>query len=350
MGVVWLAAAILMIATGLLLRASARNWWLVGAVAVVASQAAIVTSWSDAKVGTVANVLLFAAVLYGAAAHGPTSFDAEDERRVSVALAVAVVETVVTEGDLASLPGSIAAYVRQSGAIGQPRVANFRATIFGRIRSTPAKPWMTFTGEQVNTFGTNPSRTFHMDATMAGSPVDVLHIYAQAAAAMTVKLFSMVPIANAYGPEMDRAETVTVFNDLVVLAPGAIVGAPIVWTTTDERHVNGSYTNGTQTVTAELTFNEQHELVNFISNDRTAVSPDGKTFTPQVWSTPISSYRTSHGHRFPAVAEARWHASPPTGEFAYIEFNVKDIAYNVNTRNGTPDKGSGEATRADPPS
>ena len=344
-GIVWLAAAILMIATGLLLATSAWRWWLVGAVAVVVSQAAIVTSWSDAKVGTVANVLLLAAVVYGAAAHGPTSFDAEYKRRVSVALVPVVAETVVTEDDLASLPGPIAAYVRQSGAIGQPHVANFRATIFGRIRSSPTKAWMTFTGEQVNTFGPNPSRSFHMDATMAGLPVDVLHIYANAEAAMLVKLFSLFPMVNANGPEMDRAETVTVFNDLVVLAPGAIISAPIVWTIVDERHVNGTYTNGTQAVTGELTFNEQHELVNFISNDRNAVSSDGKTFTPQAWSTPISSYRTSHGHRFPAVAEARWHAPPPIGEFVYIEFKLRDLEYNVDTSSGVPNRVSGDASR-----
>ena len=95
----------------------------------------------------------------------PTSFDAEYERRVSVALAPHADETVVTEQDLASLPEPVASYIRQSGAIGQPRVANFRATISGRIRANPTKPWMTFTGEQVNSFGPNPSRSFHMDAT-----------------------------------------------------------------------------------------------------------------------------------------------------------------------------------------
>ena len=332
MGFVWFAAAVLMVVTGALLAVSVRRWWLVGAFAIVASQVAIVSSWSDAKVGTVANVLVLAAVVYGAAAHGPTSFDAEYERRVSAALTLVVDETVVTEHDLASLPEPVAAYIRQSGAIGQPRVANFRATIDGRIRATPAEPWMTFTGEQVNTLGPNPSRSFKMDATMLGLPVDVLHIYADATAAMHVKLCSLFPMVDATGPEMDRAETVTVFNDLVVLAPGAIVGAPIVWTCIDDRHVSGTYTNGTQSVTGELTFNEQNELVDFISNDRNAVSSDGKTFTPQAWSTPISAYRTSHGHRFAAVAEGRWHASPPIGEFAYIEFNVGDVDYNVGAR------------------
>ena len=43
---------------------------------------------------------------------------------------------------------------------------------------------------------------------------------------MRAKALSVATVVDASGPEMDRGETVTVFNDLVVLAPGAIVDAP----------------------------------------------------------------------------------------------------------------------------
>ena len=50
---------------------------------------------------------------------------------------------------------------------------------------------------------------------------------------MRVKVLSLVTVVDASGPEMDRGETVTVFNDLVVLAPGAILDAPVPWTAMD---------------------------------------------------------------------------------------------------------------------
>jgi len=56
LGVTWLAAATLVVVTGALLAGAARWWWILGAVAALASQGVIVTSWSDAKVGTVADV------------------------------------------------------------------------------------------------------------------------------------------------------------------------------------------------------------------------------------------------------------------------------------------------------
>ena len=330
-GLVWLAAGILTVGAGVLLAVGIRWWWIVGAVALVLSQAVIISSWSDAKAGTIANVVLLAAVIFGYASQGPTSYRAQFHRLVGAALADSAGATtgaVVTESDLAHLPDSVARYVRQSGAVGLPRVRNFRARAHGRIRGGADKPWMSFVAEQVNTYGPAPSRLFFMDATMVGLPVDVLHAYVGPSATMRVKVCSLVPMVNAAGPEMDRAETVTVFNDLCVLTPAALVDAPISWQVLDERHVRGSFTNGAQTVTAELTFNDADELVDFVSDDRTRASADGKSFTPQRWSTPIGGYRLFGDRRIGADGQARWHPVENDSGYCYLEFFVDSIAYN----------------------
>ncbi len=150
---------------------------------------------------------------------------------------------------------------------------------------------MTFTGEQVNTYGPRPSRLFIMDATMFGLPVDVFHEFVHTSASMRVKLCSLVTMAKASGPEMTRAETVTLFNDLCILAPAALVDAPIVWLHSDRFHAVGSFTNGVHTVTADLRFNEDGDLVDFVSDDRLHASANGKSFTFQRWSTPVREYR-----------------------------------------------------------
>lgn len=64
MGVVWLLAGVLTLAAVATLFAWPRRWWVLGAAAVVLSQAVIFTSWTDAKAGTVANILLLAGVAY----------------------------------------------------------------------------------------------------------------------------------------------------------------------------------------------------------------------------------------------------------------------------------------------
>ncbi|WP_344811741.1 DUF6544 family protein [Microlunatus aurantiacus] len=188
---------------------------------------------------------------------------------------------------------------------------------------------MPFTGEQVNTFGPRPSRRFLMDATRGGLPVDVLHVYQEATATMRVDLCSLVPMVNAGGPELDRAETVTVFNDLCLLAPSALVGAPIAWRSIDAHRTEGTFTNGPLTVRAELVFDQDHQLVDFVSDDRFRAGTDGRPSRPEQWSTPIRGRGTVDGTQVVTDGDGRWRG--PEGDFTYLEFHLDEIAYDVTT-------------------
>jgi hypothetical protein len=338
-GAIWLLATVLvLIAAGLIAAGAPTWWWVVAALAAVVSQVAIITSWSDAKVGTAANVLLVLAAVLGFASLGPTSFHAHYRDRTQDALAdsPAGAEDLVTEQDLAALPEPLADYVRRSGALGRPRVVSFSAHFHGRIRSGPDQAWMPFTGEQTNILGPRTRRFFLMDATRSGLPVTVLHSFEDATATMHAKVLSLFTVVDASGPEMDRGETVTVFNDLVVLAPAAIVDAPVRWTDIDARHVRGAFTNGDQIVSAELTFDADHDLVDFVSEDRLRASADGKTFVHQTWSTPLTGHRESGGRRVLVLGQGRWEAPEPEGSFTYVELHIEDIAYNVHAGHSSP--------------
>jgi uncharacterized protein DUF6544 len=337
MGVAWLLAAAVTTAAGVLLLASVRWWWIVGAAAVLLSETVIVIDWGDAAFGTVVNVLLGAAVIYAFAAHGPSSFESYYRRLAGDALHRRAEQTAVpstrpvvrliTDDDLEGLPAPVARYVRQSGAVGHPQPGSFRALFHGRIRAAGDRPWMSFVGEQVNTFGPMPERFFKMDAIRAHLPVDVLHVFSGNEARMRVKLCSLVPMVNASGPDLTRAETVTLLNDLCVLAPAALVGASISWTTMNEHQVRAVFSRGEHTVSAELTFDQQDQLTGFTSDDRFAVSANAKTPRRQRWSTPLRRYKSFHGHTISSSGLAVWRAPAPEGDFAYLEFELDDIVY-----------------------
>ncbi|MEO8851400.1 MAG: DUF6544 family protein [Allobranchiibius sp.] len=329
-GVLWLIAGVLVLAAAVLLAVGAPTWWWACAlVAAAVSQIVIATSWHDARAGSVVNLIVVLAAVYGFAAQGPGSFHAQYRHHVSSALVeVAPAPAVLAESDLLGLPVPLAAYIRGSGAVGTPRVVSFRADFHGRIRSGPDTAWMPFTGQQVNTYGPRPQRIFLMDATKAGLPVTVLHVFAHTTATMRVKLLSAFTMVDASGPEMNRGETVTVFNDLVVMAPGAIADAPVKWSAIDALHVRGEFTDGDQTVSAVLTFDAQHDLVDFVSDDRSAASADGKTFTQRRWSTPLAEHRATGGRRILTSGEGVWHAAGPDGTFTYLEYHLDAITYN----------------------
>lgn len=331
-GALWLAASALLVLTGLLVALNSQSWWwLVALVAVVISQVMIVTAWSDAKVGTLANLIVLLAAVYGFASLGPMSFRAEWKEDASAALrTVAPPSGLVNEDDLAGLPAPLVRYLRRSGVVGKPRVTNFHARVSGRIRNGPKDAWMTFSGKQFNTFGPDPDRFFFISATRSGLPVDILHVYDHGSATMRGRLLSLVPVVSASGPEMDRSETVTVFNDLALFAPAALVDAPVRWTAIDDSRVRGDFTNGSETVSAELTFDGAGDLVDFSSDDRSRASDDGSSFTALRWNTPVSGYRDFDGRRVVIGGNGKWDAPEPEGHYAYIEFRIDDITYNID--------------------
>jgi len=184
---------------------------------------------------------------------------------------------------------------------------------------------MAFTAEQ-HDFIAEPSRFFIMRADKSGMTVDVLHTFRDDSATMRVRLLSAFPLVNASGPELDRAETVTLFNDLCLLAPAALIDTTIRWESLDEGSVRAHYTVGSNTVRAVLSFNEIGELVDFVSEDRFSASPDGRQFVRQPWSTPVRAYRDFGRRRVSTRGQGRWHTAE--GEFVYIELELTDLKTN----------------------
>jgi hypothetical protein len=329
-GVTWLAAGLMTLVAAVMMGVQSRYWWVVTACAAGVSQIVVLTFWGDAKAATLANVVMLLAATYGFLVYGPWSDEAQWERRVRNSSGSQAAQPLVTEADLSRLPSPLAAYLRASGAVGLPRVTSFYALVHGRIRSGPDSRWMSFTGKQFSTFGASPQRFFLMHAVMFGLPIVVSHVFS-GSATMRARLFGAVPVMAGSGSDMTRAESVTLFNDLVVLAPAAIVEAPIDWLALNDHEVLGTYRATGQTVSAVLTFDHEHRLVNFVSDDRLRASRDGRSFVRQRWSTPIVRYASAGGRSIAVDGEARWHSGGREGVFTYLEFSVDGITYDPDT-------------------
>ncbi|HEX2444856.1 MAG TPA: DUF6544 family protein [Vicinamibacterales bacterium] len=235
----------------------------------------------------------------------------------------------VTEADLAHLPLPVQGYLRVAGVVGQPRVRNFRVRMHGRIRNGRHGRWMPLAAEQYNVVSP-PARLFYLNASMFGIPVQGYHRCVESAASMRVKAAALVPVVSAHGPEMTQSETVTIFNDMCVMAPATLIDQAIDWEGVDARIARARFTNAGHTIQAGLSFNDAGELTDFVSEDRYQISPDGKTSRRLRWSTPIRGYRSYGAVRLAAGGEGRWHE--PDGEYAYIELTIDDVRFNVQPR------------------
>lgn len=272
-------------------------------------------------------------VAYTFLTRGPFSFVAQFDRDVALGLARSMDAPLVTDADLVPLPEPVQRYLRATGAVGQPRVRNYRVRFRGRIRSGPEAPWMPFEAQQ-QSFVQPPARLFLMRATMRGLPVQVFHRLVEGAATMRVRVLGALTLADARGPVMDRSETVTLFNDMCILAPGSLIEASIRWEPIDAHSARAAFTNGINTITATLEFGPDGLLANFTSDDRSRLSPDGRRFLAQRFSTPLRDYRSYRGHRLASYGEARYHAAE--GDFSYGEFEMLDVQFNVRERGVRP--------------
>jgi hypothetical protein len=326
MGLLWLAAALLMTVSAALMVLSPRHWWISGTLALIVSQVVIVSAWRDAWAGTIINGVLLIAVLHGFLTQGPWSFRAEFDGDVAGRLATAREAEPITEHDLARLPDAVQRYLRATGVVGQPKIQHYRLRFRGRIRSAPDAAWMPFEADQ-HSFAHDPARLFLMRARMFGIPVEAWHRLAGGHARMKVTVFGLVPIVNASGPVMDRSEAVTLFNDMCLLAPGTLIDRNIRWEPMDARTVRADFAHYGQTISATLFFGVDGLLTNFVSDDRSRASVDGKSFTRLQFSTPVRDYRHFGPARLAQHGEARWRLAD--GEFTYGEFDLQEVSYNA---------------------
>jgi hypothetical protein len=232
----------------------------------------------------------------------------------------------ISDAHLMRLPGVVQRYLRGVGVVGQPRVANFRLRLHGRIRGDVDSRWMPLCAEQY-TFVRERKRFFYLTSSMFGVPVQGYHRYADGAASMDIRAAGLIPIVSLTGPEMFQSETVTFLNDMSLFAPAALLDPVLVWEELEDGRVCVRFTNAGVVVHAELVFNERGELIDFASNDRYQAPTDGTRMTRVRWSTPARPYRAFGPFRLTSGGEARWHV--PNGSFAYIELALDDVEYNV---------------------
>jgi hypothetical protein len=318
-GLLWLLTAALFVGAMALFLFKKENWWMVATVAVLISQFLIVNNWQDAKFGTIANVIILVAIIIG---YGSSSFENSYKKDVSDGLTRTqnLKNTVLTEADIKPLPMLVRQYIRYTGSLDKPKLLRAKVVFEGEMREK-GKDWFTFRSEQHNFFD-EPTRLFFMKAKMFGVSVLGYHAYKKGEATMQIKLLGLYPIIDIKKGELNKAETVTLFNDMCLFAPATLIDKRITWAVVDSLSVKATFTNQGNTISAILYFNDMGQLTNFVSDDRYAVA-DMKQYR---FSTPVSGYKKMNGYNIPTYGETIWHY--PDGAFCYGKFYLKEIEFN----------------------
>lgn len=321
-GMFWLIGGVLFLVTAILYWIGNKYWWLIGLPAVLISQILVIYFWSDAKFGTLANGIVLLACLAGFFAYNFYS-KYESDTRVGLQQEDYFGPSVLTEQDMEHLPEPVKKYLRYTGSVGKPKVNHFKVEFEGKIRKDENSEWMTFTSEQHN-FMHTPTRLFFMKAVMKQLPVAGYHCYFNGKALMDIRLFSLIKVQYMDGAEMNTAETVTFFNDMCCMAPPTLIDQRIKWEDKGNNLVKAIFTNNGISITADLYFNDEGQLINFKSDDR--YNADAGKRLP--WATPLKNYKSINGYTLAGSAETIY--SYADKEFCYGTFETKSVSYNVN--------------------
>lgn len=315
----WIGTALLFFVSAVLVLEKSQIFLIPLFLGVFLSQALIFQTWQQAKFGTVPNLILLCVGVLGA---GSYFFSSTYGRDVQALLerpeASAQPRTLKTQ-DWVGIPRAVRDYIAYAGFLEKPLPRSMRVQFEGRMRSK-GKDFFSFSSEQWNAFE-DPSRLFFMSARMFGLPILGYHRYRSARAEMDIRIGGLTRVAHFVGNELDVAETVTFFNDLCLLAPGHLIDKRISWVELAPKRVRGTFKNGSVSISAELQFGPEGQLVNFISNDRVEVN-EGKRLP---FLTPIHGYQTIQGYQLMKDADAVYRY--PEEDFVYGQFSLKSIEY-----------------------
>jgi len=323
-GVIYLLSFLLFWVVALLYLLRQDNWWLLGLLSVVISQILVLYFWQDAKFGTVVNIIILLVVI---ADYGSWKFENSYKKEIQKGIqrTEGIESPILVEEELQLLPKPVQKYLRYVGVVGKPKVNNVSIVFEGEMREK-GKDWFTFRSEQYN-FYDEPERLFFMKAKINGLATHGFHSYKNGSATMLIKLLSLFSVVDLKGKELGQAETVTFLNDMCLFAPATLIDKRIHWDAINDTTAKATFTNKGISISANLIFNSEGQLIDFVSHDRYAASDSEMEKYP--FSTPVQNYGKIGGLKLFSYGEAVWHY--PEGKFTYGKFRLKSIEYNITT-------------------
>lgn len=321
-GFVWLIAAVLLLFYALLKVVDSSWAWTVGLAGLVVSQIVIVSFWSDAKFGTVANVILLIVLLQEM---GQWRFNQVVNAELTEVVSNAKIEENAAHEprQLEDLPTPVQRWLRRSGALNQSPIRRARISQSAEMKMKPEdSDWLKATARQVSVVNP-PAFIWTVDAEMnrvlGFSGRDK---FVDGKGEMWILLNGLIPVVKADGAQLDEGSLQRFLGELVWM-PSLARSRYLDWkhindtTAVAHMHYKGSSGSGT------FTFNEAGDFVRY-----TAMRFQGADETAQrfEWVLEVQAYATFEGIKVPSEMTATWKL--PEGDWTWLRLTVNDIAYD----------------------
>lgn len=321
-GIVWLLCFALFAVTSVLLIAQSNYVWVSGIIGVVISQFLIINQWSDAKSATIANavILLFLIGTYS----GYRFKNKIKAERITLFENSQPTGQKITEEALSDLPPIVQKWLINSGVVDKEPVLNVHLVQELQLKMKPGQAeWNNGRAEQYFTVqppAFNWSITTGMNPILSASGRDK---FENGKGEMTIKLFSLIPVANAKNNIKTNQASLQRYLAEIVWFPSASLSPYIRWEVLDDCSAKATMEYNGTVGSGEFHFDAIGNFKKF----KAMRYQDPNADKPVEWTVIATKTEERNGIKIPTECEASWELVG--GKWTWLKLKIADIQYNV---------------------
>jgi hypothetical protein len=323
LGLIWLLAFVLFSITAILVLIHSDYWWVTGFVAVIISQVLVLTYWSDAKFGSLPNIIILFLTIIG---YATFSFK-EKIRLEQIALfkdAQVQKQRMITPQELIGLPSIVKQWLTHSGIIGTRFVSNVHLNQELELQLKPEQTdWKSGTAEQYFTVQP-PAFNWTIETEINPIlPIVGRDKFVNGKGEMLIKLLALIPVANAKDDSRINEATLQRYLAEIVWFPSAALSPYITWESVDEYSARAIMDYQGTKGSGVFYFDSTGTFKKFV----TMRFRDSKDQQPTEWTVTASKTEVRNGIQIPVECEASWKLG--NDYWTWLKLRLKQIEYDL---------------------
>lgn len=299
------------------------HWWICGLLAVIVSQVLIIRFWPVAKFGTLANVVILLSV---SVAYSTLSFKNQinEERLRIFAKAETGNHQIITRESMKELPPIVQKWLTISGLNEKRMISDVYLSQELQLKLKPEqKDWYSGTAEQYFTVFP-PAFSWSIDTRMTPFlPVAGRDKFEDGKGEMLIRLFSLIPVADAKNDPKVNEATLQRYLAEIVWFPSAAVSPFIKWEAAGANKARATMEYAGTRGSGEFYFDEKGEFKKFVA----LRYRDANAVERTEWAVVAQKTETRNGIKIPVECRVSWKVN--NEQWTWLNVKINEIDYNV---------------------
>ncbi len=321
-GSIWLVTFIMFIVVSLQFQ-TGKKWFYLGIFTVLVSQTLIILAWSDAKFGTIANIII---LLVSISAFASDRFDALVEKESKQILQNIKTKSlpIISENDIVHLPQIVQKWIINSGSINNPIVQSVRLKQIGTMRTKPNSKWIPFEATQ---YFNVEDPSFIWQTKISTMPLinmlgrDKLK---DGKGEMLIKLAGFVPVLNASDNTKINSGAMLRYLAETCWFPSAAINNYLSWESINSSTAKATFTYKNQSVSGIFSFNDKGDFIEF---ETERYYGGGRNSSLEKWQITVEAYKIFNDIKIPYKSKVTWKLKE--GNYNWLNLEVVAIDYNL---------------------